>query len=340
MARKSARTSGRGAVTRADVARYAGVSDAVVSFVVNGGPKSVSEPTAARVRDAIEQLGYRPNSTARALALGTTKTLGLVVPDSTNPFYAEFTVAIQRAAAKLGYALLTISSGSDPAVELRGMLELCDRQIDGLLLARGTGTGGAGELARRGVRTPLVLIDSATAYPGYTTIGPAAADGIDAVVDHLLRVHDHPSVSLILGDTVDAGADGREAGWLKAHARNRRSPARSSRPRSPAWRLPGRVAAAAEARADHRRRHRLRPPGRRAAPRRTRAGTARSRRRRAGELRWHRGSELHRAVTDHQPPADRGDGRGGCHRRARAPNRPDGHQVFATDLMIGGSCGC
>ena len=68
----------------------------------------------------------------------------------------------------------------------------------------GTGTGGAGELARRGVRTPIVLIDSATPYPGFTTIGPDAAEGIDAVVDHLLRVHDHPSVSLIIGDTVDA----------------------------------------------------------------------------------------------------------------------------------------
>ena len=224
MARRATDAAGRGAVTRADVARYAGVSDAVVSFVVNGGPKSVSEPTAARVRDAIQQLGYRPNSTARALALGTTRTLGLVVPDSTNPFYAEFTVAVQRAAAKLGYALLTISSGFDPTVELRGMIELCDRQIDGLLLARGTGTSGAGELARRGVRTPIVLIDSATAYPGYSTIGPAASAGIDAVVDHLLRVHDHPSVALILGDTVDASTDGREAGWLKAHARNRRSP--------------------------------------------------------------------------------------------------------------------
>ena len=224
MARRPSRTAGRAAVTRADVARYAGVSDAVVSFVVNGGPKTVSEATAERVRAAIRQLGYRPNSTARALALGTTKTLGMVVPDSTNPFYAEYTVAIQRAAAKLGFALVTISSGSDPAVELRGMLELCDRQIDGLLLARGTGTSGAGELARRGVRTPVVLIDSATAAPGYTTIGPAAADGLDAVVDHLLRVHDHPSVSLILGDTVDASTDGRESGWLMAHARNRRSP--------------------------------------------------------------------------------------------------------------------
>jgi LacI family transcriptional regulator len=217
---------GRGsAVTRADVARYAGVSDAVVSWVVNGGPKSVSEATTTRVRDAIETLGYRPNSTARALALGSTRTLGLVVPDTTNPFYAEYAVALQRVAADLGYALLTISTGSDPSVELRGVLDLCDRQIDGLILARGTGAGGGvGELARRGVRTPVVLIDSAAPYPGHHTIGPDAADGIDTATDHLLRVHQHPSVSLIIGDTADIEIDGREAGWLKAHARNRRTP--------------------------------------------------------------------------------------------------------------------
>lgn len=76
-------------MTRSDVARLAGVSTAVVSYVVNGGPRPVSTATAARVRDAIERLGYRPNTTARALALGSTKTLGLLVPDSTNAFFAS-----------------------------------------------------------------------------------------------------------------------------------------------------------------------------------------------------------------------------------------------------------
>lgn len=216
-------TTGR-AVTRADVARYAGVSDAVVSWVVNDGPKTVSAATTARVRDAIEKLGYRPNSTARALALGTTKTLGLVVPDSTNLFYAEYAAAIQRAAAERGYALLTISSESDPAIALRGMLELCDRQIDGLLVARGSGTAGVGELARRGIRTPVVLIDSASPYPGYAALGSDNAAGIDVTVDHLLRVHEHRSVSMIIGDTADVDTDGRESGWLKAHARHQRRP--------------------------------------------------------------------------------------------------------------------
>ncbi len=216
-----ASTLGRGpaAVTRADVARHAGVSTAVVSYVVNGGPKPVSEVTTARVLDAIARLGYRPNRTARALALGSTKTLGLVVPDSTNPFYAEYTLAIQQAATDLGYALLITNSGFDPDVEFRRMLDLCDRQIDGLILARGAGVGRVGELAQRGVRTPVVLIDSTVPFSGYATVGPDSAGGIAEAVDHLLQVHGHPSVALIIGNTVEAAIDGRESGWTTAHAR-------------------------------------------------------------------------------------------------------------------------
>ena len=122
-------------------------------------------------------------------------------PRQHQPVLRRVPVAVQRAAATRGFALVTISPGSDPAVELRGMLDLCDRQIDGLLLARGTGADGAAELTRRGVRTPWSSSTPPPPYPGYTTIGSAAAAGIAAVTDHLLPVHGHPSVSLILGDT-------------------------------------------------------------------------------------------------------------------------------------------
>lgn len=82
-----------------DVARYAGVSTAVVSYVINGGPKPVATATAARVREAIKALQYQPNATARALSLGSTRLLGMIVPDSTNPYFAELTDAIAQAAA-------------------------------------------------------------------------------------------------------------------------------------------------------------------------------------------------------------------------------------------------
>ena len=67
--------------TRADVARLAGVSTAVVSYVFNNGPRPVAADTAQQVREAAEKLHYRPNSVARALSTGSSKTLGIVVPD-------------------------------------------------------------------------------------------------------------------------------------------------------------------------------------------------------------------------------------------------------------------
>ena len=86
-------------VTRADVARYAGVSTAVVSYVMNDGPKPVAAATAARVRRAIEVLGYRPNLSARALRSGSTRMLALVVSDISNPFFADYALQVQ---AELG----------------------------------------------------------------------------------------------------------------------------------------------------------------------------------------------------------------------------------------------
>jgi LacI family transcriptional regulator len=80
--------------TRADVARYAGVSTAGVSDVVNDGPRRVAPETAARVRTAIEILNYRPNVNARALKRGSTEMLGLVLPNITNPFFAEYVRAL------------------------------------------------------------------------------------------------------------------------------------------------------------------------------------------------------------------------------------------------------
>lgn len=209
----------RAGATRNDVARLAGVSTAVVSYVVNGGPRPVAEATAARVRDAIERLGYRPNTTARALAVGSTKTLGLVVPDSTNPFFAEYAWELQRAATALGYAVLISNTGFDPAVEERSVLDLCDRQIDGLLVAGASGLRQINELERRGQRLPVVLIDVASPVHGHTTVGPDATAGAARVVDHLLTGHGHDSVALVIGQSADPVSDGRERGWIDAHAR-------------------------------------------------------------------------------------------------------------------------
>ena len=98
------------AVTRADVARYAGVSTAVVSYVVNGGPRAVAPQTAARVREAIDLLNYRPNVHAQALRRGSTHVIGLVLSDPGNPFFTEFAAAIGTEAARYDRALMMATS--------------------------------------------------------------------------------------------------------------------------------------------------------------------------------------------------------------------------------------
>ncbi len=129
-----AASKGSGQVTRADVAREAGVSTAVVSYVVNNGPRPVAAETADRVRAAMTALHYQPNLNARALKRGRSQTLGLVTVDSLNPFFIELSLAVEQAAALRGHRMLVAESHGDPDIEDQLVRELTGRRVDGLLL--------------------------------------------------------------------------------------------------------------------------------------------------------------------------------------------------------------
>ena len=207
-------------VTVADVARYAGVSPAVVSYVINDGPRRVAPATADRVRNAIDVLGYRPNSSARALRTGTTGMLGLVLPGTSNSFFGEYADVIYDAAAKNGFALLTASSAGKVPTEHRLIEELAGRNVDGILVATMMTKADIPSLRHPGL--PIVLINCPFAVPGYRTLGPDAVAGARAVVDHLLSVHGHQSVAFITGETGAHEPEAREAGWrdaLRSHGR-------------------------------------------------------------------------------------------------------------------------
>ena len=201
-------------VTVADVARYAGVSAAVVSYVVNDGPRRVSPATADRVREAIAVLGYRPNSSARALRTGTTGMLGLVLPGARNTFFGEYADVIYDVAAQEGLALLTASSGDDVGTESELIEKLAARNVDGILVATMMTKADIPNLRHPGL--PIVLVNCSFAIPGYRTIGPDAVAGSRSVVEHLLTVHDHRSVALITGETGAREPEARESGWRDA----------------------------------------------------------------------------------------------------------------------------
>jgi LacI family transcriptional regulator len=203
----------RRSVTRSDVARLAGVSSAVVSYVVNNGPRPVAEKTAKRVRDAMEKLGYVPNASARALRRGKTETIGLIIGDSLNPFFVQYTFELVTAAAARGKQILIGDSRQSKTIEKTIVDELLSRQVDGLLFASPFSRHYSAEV----LGVPTVLIDYPGPIPGRLTVGSAAEAGAEEVVTHLIS-HGRTRVGLVIGDHGFGNPDPRERGWRNAHA--------------------------------------------------------------------------------------------------------------------------
>lgn len=200
--------------TRADVARLAGVSTAVVSYVVNNGPRPVAAATAERVREAMDLLGYRPNASARALRRGTTETLGLIVADSLNPYFAEYTAELVKVAAGLGKRILIADTNQDSRAEEEIVDELVSRQIDGLLFASSFARLERSR-AFRLADIPTVLIDCPGPLPGRRTVGSDAAGAAEMLVGHLID-HGRRRIGMIVGDGGFGDPDPREQGWRRA----------------------------------------------------------------------------------------------------------------------------
>lgn len=120
-------------VTRSDVAKLAGVSDATVSYVVNNGPRSVAEDTRIKVLAAIEELGYRPHAIARSLRKGSTQTIGLLVQSLIQSFVSHLVNSFEEYLADEGYRLVLASTHEDPTREADLLNVLASQSIDGLL---------------------------------------------------------------------------------------------------------------------------------------------------------------------------------------------------------------
>ncbi len=192
----------------------AGVSTAVVSYVVNDGPRPVAAATAVRVREAMELLGYRPNASARALRLGKTHTLGLVMADALNPFFSEYTSALVKAADARGWRLLIADSRQDESDEAEIVEEFVARQVDGLLFASSFARFERSRtLQAAGI--PTVLIDCPGPVPGRRTVGTNAGGAAENLVTHLVE-HGRSRIGLIVGDHGFGNPDPRERGWRRA----------------------------------------------------------------------------------------------------------------------------
>ena len=178
-----------------DVARLAGVSVATTSAVVNNRG-TVSAKLTQRVLNAMESLDYHPNQIARSLKVRQTRTIGMILPDITNPFFTAVIRGVESEARAQGYSLIICDSEDDPGLEQTNLKTLFSRRVDGVLLAP-TGVNVAQDrLIRR--RCPVVFFDRI--WPGFTG-SAVVTDNLGAAYDgtrHLIGLG-HRRIAIITG---------------------------------------------------------------------------------------------------------------------------------------------
>lgn len=200
-------------VTRDEVARIAGTSAAVVSYVVNNGPRPVAAHTRERVLAAIEQSGYRPNWVARALAAGSTLTYGLVVPDISNPFFAAMAHALEDEIFAAGRVLLLGNSADSKEREQEIVWNFLQRRVDGLLYIGTDNHLQIDVIAKTG--TPVVVLDRISDDSPAASVVVDNELGAQAATEHLIS-HGYTSIGIIGGPEILSTAHDRRRGWEKA----------------------------------------------------------------------------------------------------------------------------
>jgi LacI family transcriptional regulator len=201
--------------TRNDVAKLAGVSVATISYVVNNGPRPVSEETHARVSAAIEKLGYRPHAIARSLKLGNTRTIGLLVPSLLPSLFGHLVTAVEDQLANRDYGLILASSHEDYNRETHMLNVLVDRSIDGLLYIPMSSRLNESimEIIDRGI--PVVFVDRYT--PGVPA-DVVMTDNVGAarqVTNHMIQSGCRKIVCISFSDEASSALD-RVEGYRQA----------------------------------------------------------------------------------------------------------------------------
>ena len=192
------------------------MSFTTVSHVLNG-TRRVSDSARARVEQAISEMGYAPSAVARSLKMSETCILGVLVPNITNPFFAELTRGIEDCCRQTDYSVFLCNSDDDPVRQARYLQTLLERRVDGLLLA--AAAGEASVLAKRlaSARVPTVVVDRS--IPGLTAdlVRVDHQAGAELAVSHLLALG-HRHIACLSGPSEFAVSRARVAGWRRAMA--------------------------------------------------------------------------------------------------------------------------
>jgi len=179
-----------------EIAKRARVSTATVSRTINRIP-TVDPQLAKRVWQVVEELGYYPNTQARALVSGRTRIFGLIVSEITNPFFPEIVQAFEDTAVAHGYEILLTSTIHDPKRMESAVRRMLERRVEGVaILSFGMEESLLDSLRFR--KVPLVFVDVGPSLPRVSNIKINYQHGIAQAVHHLAGLN-HERIAFISG---------------------------------------------------------------------------------------------------------------------------------------------
>lgn len=198
-------------LTIKDIAREAGVSTATISRVLNNSGY-VSQDVKLQVLEVIKRMNYQPNAIARSLKQEKSRSVGIVLPDMTNPYFMEIARAIQHRCFQEGYHLLFVDTEESPDKEKEALDFLLEKRIEALILA---GTGGNREqiqaISESGIR--VILVDRRYTNLKLDTVAEDNIYAAKAAIDYLAGKR-HKRIGIINGPPSISTARERRQGAL------------------------------------------------------------------------------------------------------------------------------
>ncbi len=196
-----------------DVALKANVSIATVSRVVNNASHKVNAITRKRVLDAVEELDYRPNALAKGLLMKKTMTVGIIIPDISNPYYAEIVRGVQDMADQCGYAVILLNTDRVQERITKHIYFLREKSADGIIFSGGAIHGQKVLSSLEEFRERVVVIGRHKVESSAVIIDNAG--GATKATRHLIELG-HKRIAFIGGPDKSASAKDRLAGYKSA----------------------------------------------------------------------------------------------------------------------------
>ena len=203
-----------------DVAKHASVSISTVSHVVNG-TRFVGAEATERVHQAIKELSYIPSSVARSLKSQNTRTLGMLVPNCSNPYFSEIMRSIEERCFELGYNLILCNTYDKPERQTQYLKILSEKRVDGLILITAS-PPDQWKLPLK-LNIPVVLVDREVGNPMCDLVETAHAYGAQLATQHLIDLN-HQHIACIAGPIELSSSTQRIHGWQTALAQAKLKP--------------------------------------------------------------------------------------------------------------------